>query len=284
MVEFYFTSDKEVSCFCEHVFRSLKRIELYWKQDDEWGNCVQLISHETDVTDSEQRIIASSMVDVFMTYRLGSYVKHIITDVYYFENETEINRIADVSEWILLSDDANSKVLRQSMNVKETLLNLFLSMIKTEKKVHFDSIVHFRFTDVRELFIEHVGRAIDEYKREEEHQAYVNMLREYVTTLESKVDVIHVVQGEPFLFYKQHGKKYARLELRSIMHEAPLYLIGLDAEEFNIAPLIALCPKHIYVYGNDPSDPKTLTVMNVFEERVTFHSLHVFPFTMEKGF
>lgn len=284
MVEFYFTSDKEVSCFCEHVFRHLKRIELYWKQDEEWGNCVQLISHESDVTDEELGIIASSMVDVFMTYRLIPYLTHIITDVYYFENETEINRIVDVSEWILLSDDADSQVLRQSMNVQETLLNLFLSMIKTEKEVHFDSIVHFRFNEVRELFIEHVGRAIDEYKREEEHQAYINMLREYVTTLESKVDVIHVIQGEPFHFFKQNGKKYSRLELRSVMHDAPLYLIGLDAEEFNIAPLIALAPKHIYVYGNDPADPKTLTVMNVFEERVSYHSLDTFPFSMKKGF
>lgn len=271
-----------MSRFCENVFREIKDIEFLWKQDGEFGNCVQLDWDKKDITDEHLRIIASSFVDVFMTLRLRAYVEQLLSEVYYFENETEVNRILDVSHWILFSDDAESRILRKTFNVYEALYDQFLLMLQPGSNIHFDSIVQFRFSGIKELLIEHIGLAIEEYKREEEHQAYVQMLREYVTTLEIKTPEIHVVQGSTFQFFNEFGKELVRFELRTVMHEAPLYLVGLDVEEFNLSPLIALAPKRIYIYGDDPTDPKTVTIMNVFQERVTFCPMYRFPFMHEK--
>lgn len=272
-----------MSHFCEKIFKKLKRIEVLWKQDERWGNRVQFLVDEEHVGEKEEQVLVHAMIDVFMTFRLSSFLSEIIQRVYYFENETEVNRILDVTQWILRSDDAESKLVRKSLDVQAALQNLFQEMIRVEKELHFDSIVQFRCYEIQEMLIEYVGRAIDEVKREEDHQAYVHMLREYVTTLEEKVDEIHVVQGSPFTFFKKNGKRYARFELRAMMHASPLYLIGLDADEFNLAPLIACAPKQIFMYGDDPSDPKTLTIMNVFQERVTFYPTAVFPFTLKKN-
>lgn len=40
------------------------------------------------------------------------------------------------------------------------------------------------------------------------------------------------------------------------MQEEPLYMVGLDEDEWNLAPLIAMCPETIYIYGDSPSDAK----------------------------
>ncbi len=282
MVEFYFTSDKEVRRFCENVFRELKDAEFIWRQDQEFGNCVTFHWNEEAVSEQEFHVLTSALVDVFMTFRLSDYVRYLLRTVYYFDNEPEVNRIIDLSHWILLSGDEESKLLRKAYHIPDAMYHLLLSIIQTEKKIHFDSIVQFRFSQIKDLYIEHIGLAIDEYKREEEHQTYVHMLREHVTTLEEKADEIHVIQGSPFEFFNSSGKRFSRFELRALMHESPLYLIGLDAEEFNLAPIIALSPKHIYIYGDDTPDPKTITVMNIFQERVTFKPLSACPFVFKK--
>lgn len=283
MVEFYFLSDKEVSRFCEAVFRELKKTEFLWKQNEEFGNCIQLEIDLATVDEKTLHVFADSFVDVFMTFRLRPYIRKLLQTMYHFENETEMHQIIDLSQWILLSGDEDSKVLRQAYDVPQALFNMFLSMVRSEEKIYFDSICQFRISSIKELFTEHVGLAIDEYKREEEHQAYVHMLREYVSGQESITDEIHVIQGSTFQFFKGNGKKMASFELRSVMHDAPLYVVGLDAEEFNLAPLVALSPKHIYVYGDDSTDPKTVMVMNVFQERVSFHPLYHFPFSLKRN-
>jgi len=68
------------------------------------------------------------------------------------------------------------------------------------------------------------------------------------------------------------------MELRTVMQNAPLYIVGLDEDEWNLAPLIAMAPKRIKIYGDLPSEPKTLTVINVFQERVDFEPIQKFPF------
>lgn len=283
MVEFYFLSDKEVSRFCEGVFRELKSIEFLWKQNEDFGNCIQLEIDLTTVNEETLHVFAASFVDVFMTFRLRPYIRKLLQTIYYFENEAEMHRIMDVSQWILLGEDEESKVLRESYDISQALYNMFIGMVKSGDTIYFDSICQFRIASIKELFIEHVGLAIDEYKREEEHQAYVHMLREYVSGQVATTEEIHVIQGSTFQFFKGNGKKLASFELKSIMHHAPLYVVGLDAEEFNLAPLVALSPKHIYVYGDDSTDPKTVTVMNVFQERASFHPLYDFPFSLKRN-
>lgn len=270
--------------FCENVFKELQNAEFTWRLDQEFGNCVTFHWNTEAATEQELRALTSSLVDVFMTFRLSDYVRYLLRTVYYFDNEPEVNRIIDLSHWILRSSDEESKMLRRAYHIPDAVYNLLLTIIQTEEKVHFDSIVQFRLSQVKHLFIEHIGLAIDEYKREEEHQAFVHMLREHVTTLAEKVDEIHVLQGSSFEFFNRSGKRFSRFELRAMMHESPLYLIGLDAEEFNLAPIIALSPKRIFMYGDDPIDPKTITVQNIFQERVTFSPLVEFPFTVKNKY
>ncbi|WP_375540675.1 sporulation protein YtxC [Virgibacillus saliphilus] len=81
-----------------------------------------------------------------------------------------------------------------------------------------------------------------------------------------------------FTFYKHNGKQISTMELRSLMKSEPLYIVGLDEDELNLAPLVAMAPKKIKMYGDDPSEPKTLTVINVFQEKVDFKAYHHFPF------
>ncbi|WP_343327823.1 sporulation protein YtxC [Lentibacillus saliphilus] len=279
LLEVYFESDQEVISFCECLFRHNKRIELTWGTNEEWGN---RISFDDDMPTVERMdTVAKSMVDVFIHHRLSRMITDIIKSDYYYTSTVELERILALTHWIFAGEDEDSLRVRNYKDPTQVLKTIFMANMKQTEVIHFDSIVHFRLQVFKEQLVHYVGLAIDEFKREEEHQAFVNSLREYVIGKKTTYPVLHVVQGSRFTFFKPSGKQFSTMELRMMMHQEPLYIVGLDIDEFNLAPLIAMAPEKIRIYGDDPSEPKTLTVINVFQERAQFEPLENFPFTQE---
>ncbi len=276
MLEVFFESDKEAISFCEHLFRYNKQIELHWKTDKEWGNHLQL-DYQVSNGDTAEAI-AKSMTDVFILHRLTSMINGIIETYYYYTNTDEIERIMDITHWIFSGDDDDSQIVRNNKDPSQLLQSLFTANIENTETIHFDSIVNFQLKVFKDQLIHYVGLAIDEIKREEDHQAFVDMLREYIAKREASYSTIHILQGNPFSFFKPNGKRFTKMEMRVLMQKEPLYIVGLDADELNLAPLIAMAPNKIKIYGDDPSEPKTLTVINVFQEKVEFEPYSRFPF------
>ncbi|MBP2077369.1 putative sporulation protein YtxC [Oceanobacillus polygoni] len=277
MLEVYFESDKEVISFCEHLFRRHKQIELNWKTDDKWGNHLQF--KQEVATKELMDAITDTMAKVFMTHRLSTMVNRIIQDYYYYTNNEEIERIHDLTYWIITGEDEESKRLRENKDHHAFLKSMFTVSLKESFVIHFDSIVNFRLKPFKDKLIYFVGLAIDEFRREEDHQAFVDMLRAYVEKKDPGLPVIHILQGSDFAFFKQNGKRMTNMELRVLMKQEPLYIVGLHDNEFNLTPLIAMAPEKLKIYGDDPSEPKTLTVINVFQEKVDFEPISNFPFT-----
>lgn len=276
LLEVFFESDKEAISFCEHLFRYNKKIELHWKTDEEWGNDLQLDFQVAN--DDTVEAIAKSMTDVFILHRLTGLITGIIENYYYYTNTDEMERILDITHWIFSSDDDDSQIVRNNTDPSQLLQSLFTANIQHTETIHFDSIVNFQLKVFKDQLIHYVGLAIDEIKREEDHLAFVDMLRGYIAKREASYSTIHILQGNPFSFFKQNGKRFTRMELRMLMQTEPLYIVGLDADELNLAPLIAMAPNKIKIYGDNPSEPKTLTVINVFQEKVVFEPLSRFPF------
>ncbi|WP_085991724.1 sporulation protein YtxC [Oceanobacillus senegalensis] len=277
MLEAYFESDKEVLTFCEHLFLKSNQIELQWKIHKDWGNHIQIKRNIPQKSLLE--IISKSLTNVFIAYRLGSLIKYIIKKNYYFTNNEEIERIHDLTIWIVSGNDEGSLQVRKRTDKDpwELLHSLFFDHIKETKTIHYDSIVKFGLKVFKDQMIHYVGLAIDEYKREEDHQEFLSVLRDYITKKESKISMVHILQGDSFTFFKESGKPFSIMELRTMMQQEPLYIFGLE-DEMNLAPLIAMAPEKIKIYGEDPAEPKTLTVINVFQEKVKFESVRTFPF------
>ncbi|MGM8213332.1 sporulation protein YtxC, partial [Virgibacillus sp. W0430] len=225
--------------------------------------------------------IADSMVHVFFVFRLSRMIKQVIQKYYFYTNIYEIERICEIAYGALSGEDKEAFKLidrHKEMEPKSSLYSLFMTNIKSSKVIHFDSIIQFQLNSFKERLVYDVGLAIDEFKREEDHQAFIQMLREYVQKKKTIFKEIHVLQGNHFTFYQANGRQLTQNDLHSLMEREPLYIVGLDRNERNLAPLITIAPERIHIYGNNSSEPKTLTIINVFQERVRFHSVRQFPF------
>lgn len=276
-MDIFFESDKEVIRFCENLFQQNKQIAVHWQVNDKWGN--QLTINSEPLNEIIFQSIAESLVNVYIKFRLRKVINEIIQDTYYFSDRHEIEQIHEFAEWIVTGKDEDSKLLRKNKHPIQLLRAIFLMHIRNAHTVHFDSIVQFGMKAFKEDLIHYVGLAIDEFKREEEHQSFVNMLREYIIKKEPLLPLIHVVEGRTFRYFNVAGRPFSKIELRTLMSKAPLYLFGFHEEEWNLAPLIAMAPERINLYVDDPSNPKTQAVINVFQERVVLKSIQEFPYT-----
>lgn len=273
MLNIYFESDKEVIHFCESLFRYNKQIELKWKTNKDWGN--HLHFDEESVNPETVQAMAKAMVDVFISFRLSNEIKRLIKEKYYYTNHDEINEILELTYLVLKESHPQ---LKSGTRPTQLLLSLFIENITNVTAIHYDSIVKFRLNTFTEQLLDYIGLAIDEFKQEEEHQSFVEMLRTYILKKKSTFNEIHILQGTNFTFFRSNGKRFSTLELRNLMYQEPLYIVGLDINELNLAPLVAIAPQRIHIYGDNPTEPKTLTVINVFQERVYFETLNQFPF------
>ncbi len=278
LLDIFFESDKEVISFCESLFQQNKQIELQWKVNEKWGNQIRL--EGLPLSEFNFQLIAKSMVHVYLTNRLGSVINEIIKEKYYFTNHHEIEQIHEITEWIVTGQDSDCKMVRKNKHPVQLLKAIFLMHVRNTKIVSFDSIVQFGMKVFKQDLIDYVGLAIDEFKREEEHQSFIHSLREYVLKKESIISPVHVLEGSPFHYYDEQGKLLTKDELRHCITEQPLYLIGFPQDEWNLAPLVAMAPEDIIMYVQDASDPKVQTVINVFQERVTIKGFRDFPFSM----
>lgn len=249
---------------------------MNWKTDKDWGNHIQF---KQTVSSSQLQTIAQSMVRVFFVFRLSRMIKQVIQQCYFYTSIYEVERISEIAYGALTGEDPELlKLMDRKQDPKQALYTIFLNNVKEGKTIHFDSIVKFQLKAFKEQLIHDVGIAIDEFKREEDHQAFIQMLREYIQKKKSSFKEIHILQRNYFTFYQANGEQITQRQLSTIMQKEPLYIVGLDIRERNLAPLITMAPEEIHIYGDNPSEPKIMTVINVFQERVHFHTRHQFPF------
>lgn len=281
MLEIYFKSNQEVISFCESLFYYHKEIDLQWKTDEEWGYHLTFTGKKLD--DNEIHAVERSMVDVFLRHRLSELINEIITKKYYYTNRDEIERISEITHIIFKEIDKGTYQMVKKTSPSQLLLSLFTANIRNTPIIHFDSICKFQLTLFKDHLVNYTGLAIDEFKQEEDHQTFIDMLRKYIAKREPTHHELHIIQGDSFVFYHPTGEQFSTLELRRIVHNEPLYIVGLDVEELNLAPLIAMSPQKIYLYGDNPSEPKTMTVINIFQEKVVFQPVSYFPFPRYLG-
>lgn len=275
MNSIYFNLHKEAAYFCDKLFRLKKKIKIQWKKDAHWGNQLQLSEQQYDLNE-----IVSCLKDVFIHFRLRKLIQQMIEQTYFYKDSEEIERISVLTYWVLSEQQYAATIFGEYNSFDEYIITLFKKNLTINQPIYFDSLATFNLKPLHTSLIQAVGLAIDELKREEDHQRFIQSVREFIEHQRIKTKELHILQGEQFSFFKENGQPYTEIELKTLMYKEPLYIVGLDENEMNLSPIITLSPRNIYIYGDDPSEAKTLTIINLFQERVHFFPKNEFPFAL----
>ncbi len=278
-MEVYFDQMREADSFCLFLREKCPT----WRTIRKRGNIqtVHIVTDEEIVMESCKQQIAQLLAMVYVRHREIQAIESILQKVYHFSNETEMERITSLAI-SLIEKDADIYEHRIHQHELHDILQAIFFVNMEKDIIRYDSIIHFRFHHYFEQLTQLVGLAIDEFKREEEYQEYVHSLREFVKRKNPELDVIYVLEGSTFEFYKEDGTCMEMSELREYVNQFPLYLLGLPEDEWDISPLISMSPNHIYLFCYDTNEPRIQTLMSIFQEKCSFYSLEKFPFYIEK--
>lgn len=275
MRKIYFQNDAEFIYCCEALFQSEKAIHVAWEKDNRWGNVMVV---EPDKVDRQTWI--HSFVMVYMTFRLGKKIKEIAQSVYFYRNEVELNRIYETTTDILKDTYYKAAIFPEDETLYTILFTIFKHHLHQVKQVHYDALVLFCMSPLEEYMIKAVGFGIDEMKREEAYQLFIVKAREFVLNKADKTEELHLIEKEELFIFKANGIAYSKKELNNHMRRTPLYMLQLDENEHFLAPIIALAPKKIYLYSDQPMNGKSDSLCRIFQEKVQVCGVDQFPFSL----
>src|SRR5690625_2212805 len=192
----YFRFEKEVIYFCEMLYRLQEEINVQWKKDKYCKN--ELRIHDQKVS---LELVIDCIVQVFMYYLLNQMNKQIVQDKYFYTDTEEIERICALTNWIIREKHYRSTLFPNDYSLTKYVFSLIQQNVEDTYPIHFDSLVTFCMHPLSKCLQEAVGYGIDEMKREEDHQSFIQSVREFMKRKKPKTEDLHIIQGETFAFY-----------------------------------------------------------------------------------
>ncbi|KGX89210.1 sporulation protein YtxC [Pontibacillus litoralis] len=279
MKEICFEQKREALSFSEYMLDIDQFVRLNIHRENGYGVYV----HTKEETKEWRDILTNGLIHVFTLHRERTWLHEILRYCYYYENDEEIAHIMELCRCFLEEHSEKTMVPRHVLShgqQTDWLSKIFGHALDEGSTLFFESVVRFRMSDYYNELIEFVGYAIDEYKREEEYQTHIQYLRDYMQTKQSKMNHLLIIQkADDFQFFNERGEWLTRAMLKQVVKQEPLYLCGVDDKEWDITPIIALAPERISLYSNHVEHPKVLTVLSVFQEKVSMKPLKKFPFS-----
>lgn len=218
------------------------------------------------------------MRDVFVTYfqedLFSQWLEQIVREKFLYSDREECHQIVELATSIMQEDTDENKQFKELLDQK--IYQGLSSMFERQVSFSFPSFLTFRLRGVMEPLIVYVELAIDEYKMEQDYQSFIHTLRQYMLTVSSKMDHLHLFHDQYFRFYNTSYKQIPREEMasfidRKLFTEYPMYI-----DSHVLAPLISIAPKQISIYTAEEETPLLMTISRIFEERVTFSTHDVF--------
>ncbi|MEH7108149.1 sporulation protein YtxC [Bacillus sp. JJ1764] len=205
----------------------------------------------------------------FITYvKRDDWFKEILAQQFYFTDVEEQQQILDILHSILEGKREDLSVFIREVNEEAEIREAIDYVFQEKISFSFYSFFTFRLQVFRQLLESYVEVSIDEYKMEQDYQMFVHMLRDFLASRESKMDILHLLFDEEITFFNQDFVEMKRSELTRMIDRKLLVNHPVYVDSTTIAPLLSIAPTTIFLYAKDAEAPLVRTIKNIFEERV----------------
>ncbi|XWN53409.1 putative sporulation protein YtxC [Anoxybacillus flavithermus] len=206
------------------------------------------------------------------------WILSIISRTFFYENEEEQQQILQLTYSFIDGERYDYRLGKKMSTPREQLIAKSLHECLHEGVFSFESLMTFRLKPYYDRLMHYVELAIDEYKLEQEYQAFVQLLREIVSSRQPQMNVLHLVyENDTFQFFDDCFFHLSSQQLkqfidRRLMVSQPMYI-----DTSVLAPLISIAPEKIWIYTDATDVGMIQTIQNVFQERIELRTPLDFP-------
>lgn len=207
----------------------------------------------------------------------------IIREVFYYQDQEEIEQIIAIARSILEGDRKDIPSLKPFFERSRYIYEAFAKGIDDNTTFYYDPFLTFRLKHYGELLINCVEMAIDEYLLEQEYQNLIDSFRKYIHSTEHRVSKIFLVhQNKQFDFYNDRFEKLSNEAKQQYLKKELIFEEDVPISEMVISPLVSLNPQEIIIFTDSQEDGVIYSIQTIFEERVKVMPLHDFAFSVNK--
>ncbi|MCP3741303.1 putative sporulation protein YtxC [Rossellomorea sp. BNER] len=234
-----------------------------------------------DQLDENVQSVVKQLAMFILNSKRLDWASTILSEFYLYNDPHEQEQILQIMIEMFNGERPELVQLLKEWDEEQFLYQNLEGITESNGPVSFDSFVKFRLKKLEERTMEYVDIAIDEYKMEQDYQMFIHMLREYLSSRENQIDIIHLYfSSYGFTFYNEFFEELTREKLLTLIDKRLLTNHPLYVDSYTIAPLLSLAPEKILVYCDQPESNLIRTIQNIFEERVQILPSCSFPLTI----
>lgn len=221
-------------------------------------------------------VIHKTLKKLILDKKRTDWCRKIIEEKFFYTDSDEQMQIINILYSILDGKRKDIPVDFDHGQDEKQIDQALTEFVQENARFSFDAFITFRLRIYLEKLATYIETAIDEYKLEQDYQAFIYYLRNFLNGRKAQMKTIYVVHDEGFIFYDENKQEMKRSELnqridRKLLSHHPVYV---DSE--TIAPLISIAPEKIYLYTNHLDHGIVRTLKNIFEEKLTTRPLPVY--------
>jgi len=271
VIEISFNEPIDAAYVFEHLQKRLKKqLQPFFLRKHKTHSI--LINFPQNTNECIKQILIPVLIHFIISQKEHKWIRSILHTSFYYE-EDEIQQILPIAQSLLRGrrkSVPNQKRIRKS---KHLLFKALVNYLQNSVRFNFESFVTFRLREYYKQLLYVSEIAIDEYKLENEYQNFIENLRQQVLKKECVIPYVHIVYNGKFVVYDELMMPISYETLKGF-GESISDFEYLDREL--IAPLTALAPQKIYLYTTTVDLAIIVTLQNIFQERVSIHTLQEF--------
>ncbi|MET3697312.1 putative sporulation protein YtxC [Bacillus oleivorans] len=235
------------------------------------------IRYPNEVHQECLQLLRNSLKGFIIAFKKEKWFEKLLEQQYYYNEAEERHQILEILHSILEGEREDIELLPY-IDENEMLERILQEFLSEQPSFYFESFETFRLKPYFEHLMNYLDAAIDEYKMEQEYQAFVHMLRDFLKGRESKYKKIFLVDQDGFQFFIEGGIPLKRSELAKIIDRKLVTNHPIYVDSVTIAPLISIAPEEVYVFTDNMDQGMVVTLKNIFEEKLTVFPLESYPF------
>ena len=242
--------DSDNICFSINEFKKFKNIIIHYNGND-LPSFIKKISS----------ILSYLVIDEFEEDLLK---KIIFKNYFYFDNK-EKEQILNIC-FDIFSDDFTNQ-FDKKFNI---LLKAFSKYLRNNKVLFLDGFINFRLPNYNKLLESTVDDAVNSFIVEKEYLEFVSLLKLYISTQASQIDIIHLIYSDENSILLDNNKNIIPFS-EDLLKTKYLSDISFSKNDYILNTLLNLIPKKIYIHlVNNYVDDFINTISIIFENRIEF--------------
>ena len=240
--------DLEHVCFSKNTFKHYKNVIVHYTGKD-----------NNIFFDKISSILSLLVIDEYDEL----FLKRLIFQNYFYFDSQERTEILELCFDIMASDFTS--IFDRKYNA---LSRCFFDFISKNKVLVLDGFLNFRVRPYINVLDDIVNEAVNEYVVEKEYLEFISLLRLYINSQNSNIDLVHVIYTDSDSILLDKNKEIITTD--DINFKAK-YLsdISFSANDYTLNSLLTLLPKKIYIHLIDCYiDEFINTLQAIFENRI----------------